>query len=59
MFKEVYEPQVKVIGNYIREVLTRERQKYRDIASLSIQNTVQGNKRPVTYFSHQQRKTLL
>jgi len=42
VFKEVYYPQEKAIWNCICEVLTRKQQKYRDIASLSIQNTVQG-----------------
>ena len=32
LFKEVYFPQVKAIGNCICEVLLRKQEKYRDIA---------------------------
>ena len=35
MFKEVYYPQEKAIGNCICEVLTRNQQKYHDITPLS------------------------
>ena len=35
MFKEVYYPQVKAIGNCICEVLARKQRKYCDIAPLN------------------------